>query len=72
MKRWKVRIAVALSLVTLVIVMQNTSPIETIILFWSVETPQALLIAITLLIGCVVGLLLSHRMLKAPPARKPD
>ena len=79
MKRWKLILTLALALTTLIVVLQNTEPVETRLLFTSVTMPRALLLGITLLVGLVCGLVLSARLErrspkpagKAPAATKP-
>lgn len=61
-------IAIALSLiVVLIVVLQNTQSVETKILFVSFSMPRALLLAITLVVGIIAGLLMGSRF-----SRKPD
>jgi uncharacterized integral membrane protein len=51
-------IAVAvLAVLSLILVLQNTETVETRILFATVAMPRAVLLAITFLLGIVVGLL---------------
>ncbi len=49
-----VGIVVAL-IVVLVLILQNTAPVETKILFMTVTMPRALLLAVTALLGMIAG-----------------
>lgn len=57
MKPGKTIAILILALLVLIIIMQNTSPVETKILFVSFQLPRALLLFITTLIGFILGLL---------------
>lgn len=46
----------------LIVIIQNTAPVETKILLLSVEMPRALLLFVTLVIGFALGLLTSLAM----------
>ena len=61
MNTWKLRLVVALSLAVLVIVwiLQNGEAVRTRFLFITVTMPQSALLAVTLLLGCVAGILLA-------------
>ena len=53
-------IAVAvLGIVAVILVIQNTETVETRILFATVAMPRAILLAITFLLGIIVGLLIA-------------
>jgi uncharacterized integral membrane protein len=55
-------IVLALSLiVVLIVVLQNTQSVETKVLFVSFSMPRALLLAITLVVGIIAGLLMGSR-----------
>ena len=51
-----------LSLLALVVVLQNTQTVDTKFLFATISMPRALLLLITLLIGFVLGILLGARV----------
>ncbi|MBI9090585.1 MAG: LapA family protein [Desulfobacterium sp.] len=57
----KVKMIAALLLVAvgLVVVLQNTQPVETRFLFMTVTMPRAVLLIITMLIGIAVGILVA-------------
>ncbi|GJM18529.1 MAG: hypothetical protein DHS20C14_07420 [Phycisphaeraceae bacterium] len=42
-------------IVVLILILQNTAPVETRILFMTVTMPRALLLAVTALLGMVAG-----------------
>ena len=63
-------IAVAvLAIVVLIVVLQNTEAVETRILFLTLTMPRAALLFGTLIVGFVLGLLTSTRLL---PSKKGD
>lgn len=53
-------IAVA-AIVVLIIILQNTQPVETRVLFASITMPRAVLLVVMLLAGFVLGMLTSMR-----------
>lgn len=57
----KAKMIAALLLIAagLIVVLQNTQPVETRLLFMSVTMPRAVLLIITLLIGIAVGILVA-------------
>ena len=59
-KRPPIRLIVVavLAILSLVLVLQNTATVETKILFATVAMPRAVLLAITFLLGVIVGLLI--------------
>jgi len=57
MVRTKQIAALVLVAVVLIVVLQNTQPVETKFLFISVTMPRAALLAVTMLIGIAVGML---------------
>jgi uncharacterized integral membrane protein len=59
MVRAKLIAAFVLVLVGLVVVLQNTQPVETKFLFMAVTMPLAALVALTMLIGMAVGILVA-------------
>jgi uncharacterized integral membrane protein len=62
MKNWKVWTAVALAILVVIVVLQNTQPVATQILWITVEMPRVLLLVITLLVGVVIGVLVGGRL----------
>lgn len=59
MVRAKLIAAFVLVLIGLIVVLQNTQPVETKFLFMSVTMPIAALLALTMLIGMAVGILVA-------------
>lgn len=55
----KLVVAIVLIILTAIVVLQNTAPVETRILFMTLEMPRAALLALTLLIGMLVGSLVT-------------
>lgn len=64
MKNLKIVLVAIVAVLTLVVVLQNTAQVETRLLFVTVTMPRAILLAVTLLIGFVIGLLLGPRLSK--------
>lgn len=64
MKNWKLWTAVALAALVAIVVLQNTTPVETKILWITVEMPRVLLLVTTLLIGVVIGILVGGKLRK--------
>ena len=62
MARWKIAIAVVLTVLLLILVLQNTEPVETRFLMATVTMPRAALLGVTGLIGFAIGLLLALRL----------
>ena len=59
MAKAKLIAAFVLVVVALIVVLQNTQPVETKFLFVAVTMPRAALLAITMLIGIAVGMLIA-------------
>jgi len=62
MKSAKNLTAAVLLIVAIIIVFQNTETVETKLLFATLSMPRALLLVLTLLVGVVIGLVLSTRL----------
>ena len=60
MVRAKLTLAFVLVALLLIIVFQNTQPVETKFLFMTVTMPRAALLGITMLIGIAVGILVAR------------
>lgn len=75
MTRFKLALGTILLLLTALIILQNSAPVETKFLFFSLVLPQALLLLLTTLIGFALGViavLLSGRKRRPPePKRSP-
>jgi uncharacterized integral membrane protein len=59
MQRFKLITIALLALLGVIIILQNTEPVETKLLFLSITMPRAILLLGTTLIGFVLGLLVS-------------
>jgi uncharacterized integral membrane protein len=59
MKKLKLTSAAILAILVVILIFQNTTAVDTKILFITVTMPRALLLFITWLIGVAVGLLLA-------------
>lgn len=59
MAKAKLIAALTLIIIALIVVLQNTEPVETKILFLTIIMPRAALLAMTMLIGLITGILLS-------------
>jgi|WetSurMetagenome_2_1015567.scaffolds.fasta_scaffold00053_21 lipopolysaccharide assembly protein A len=57
MKKIKLIIAFIAVVLVLIVVLQNTQPVETTFLFYRVTLPNAALIGLALLIGVAAGIL---------------
>lgn len=69
MTRFKLALATILLLLTTIIILQNSGPLEIKFLFFSLVMPQALLLLLTTLIGFALGViavLLSQRQRRSP------
>ena len=68
MSKVKVISALVLVVVALIVVLQNTAPVETRFLFVTVTMPRAVLLGITMLIGIATGILVALGLsVKKPP-----
>ena len=59
MERFKLISTVILALLGIIVILQNTAPVETKILFLSITMPRAILLMGTTLIGFSLGVLVS-------------
>jgi len=66
MKKAKVTIAVVISLLTLILILQNTQAVETKLLFMTVTMPRALLLLVTFVIGFAAGLIVMSFLMGKP------
>jgi len=56
MNRLRTGLFALLAVVVVIVVLQNTGPVETRLLFATVTMPRAVLLFVTLLVGFVLGL----------------
>ena len=59
MERFKIISIGILALLGVIIILQNTEPVETKLLFLSITMPRAILLMVTTLIGFALGVLVS-------------
>jgi uncharacterized integral membrane protein len=59
MERFKIISTAVLALLGVIIILQNTEPVETKLLFLSITMPRAILLMGTTLIGFALGVLVS-------------
>lgn len=64
MQNFKLIVTAILSFLVLIVVLQNTEPVETKILFISITMPRAVLLFGTTMIGFALGVLVSFTMMK--------
>jgi uncharacterized integral membrane protein len=57
MKKAKFIIVLIISLLALILILQNTTAVETKLLFMTITMPRALLLLVTFLIGFTAGLI---------------
>ena len=69
MKRFKMISIAILALLGLIIILQNTEPVETRMLFLSITMPRAILLMATTLIGFALGVLVSLYFQRKEPSR---
>lgn len=63
MQKAKIISVVVLAVLVLIIALQNTAPVETKLVIFTVNVPAALLIFGSLVIGFVVGILVTGRIM---------
>ena len=64
MKKAKVIIMMIVTLLALVIFLQNTETVETKVLFTTITLPRVLLLIITFMTGFIVGLIMAGNVLR--------
>ena len=64
MKKFKIVAVVVISILVLIVVLQNTQSVETKLLFASITMPRALLLFLTFLCGFVAGAILTLKFSK--------
>jgi putative membrane protein len=69
MVKLKLSAALAMILIVLIVVFQNTELVETKLLFVTVTMPRAALLAITMLIGVAAGILVALGLSKKFPKK---
>jgi len=61
MKKFKIITMVVVSLLVLIVILQNTESVETKLLFVKITMPRAFLLMLTFLFGFIAGLLATVR-----------
>jgi uncharacterized integral membrane protein len=64
MRKVKLIAIIIVSILTLIILLQNTEPVQARILFTTVQTSLALLMMLTFILGFVVGILVATYFLR--------
>ena len=72
MHRFKLIATAILALLGVIIILQNTTPVETKLLFFSITMPRAILLVGTTLIGFSLGVLASFFFQRKDKTQKPD
>ena len=62
MAKVKLYAGLALIAIVLIVIFQNTEPVETKLLFFTVIMPRAVLLAVTMLIGVATGILVTFSL----------
>ena len=70
MNRFKMISIAILTIVGVIIILQNTEPVETKLLFLSIVMPRAILLMGTTLIGFALGILVSFFFQRKEPPKK--
>lgn len=70
MKKAKIVIIAVVTLLSLIVFLQNTETVETKFLFTSIAMPRVLLLIMTFMTGFVVGLITASHVLRK--SAKPD
>lgn len=69
MTKFKIYAALVLIVLILIVIFQNTEPVETKILFVTITMPRAALLAVTMLIGAAAGILMALSLAKKRPKK---
>ncbi len=70
MKKMKIILIIIISILTLVVFLQNTKAVETKLLFLTITMPRVLLLILTFIMGFIGGLITASYILRKPS--KPD
>jgi uncharacterized integral membrane protein len=66
MRKFKIAIIIIVSLLTLIVSLQNTQAVETKLLFVTITMPRVLLLILTFITGFVVGIITASYVLRKP------
>ena len=72
MNKLKIVAIAAIALFTVVVVLQNTQPVETKLLFITMTLPNAALLFGTLIVGFAIGVLTAGHIVSGAKRRLPD
>jgi len=72
MNKLKIVLIAVLALVTVIVVLQNTQPVETKLLFLTLTMPNAALLFGALIIGFTIGILTAGHIVSSAKRRFPD
>ena len=72
MKNAKIIIILIVSVLALIVALQNTQAVETKLLFASVTMPRVLLLILTFITGFIVGLITASHVLGKPKKLKAE
>ncbi len=64
--KFKITIIILLSLILVIFALQNTEIVEIRLWFWSLRTPSALLILLSIIMGVIIGMISSKCSFKMP------
>ena len=64
-------IVLVISLLTLILILQNTMAVETRVLFMTITMPRALLLLVTFLVGFITGLI-GMSVITGKSSKKPE
>ncbi|MHC4068607.1 MAG: LapA family protein [Planctomycetota bacterium] len=64
-------IVLVISLLTLILILQNTTAVETKVLFMTITMPRALLLLVTFLVGFIAGLI-TMSVLTGKSSKEPE
>ena len=70
MRKAKIIVILIVSLLSLIVFIQNRQAVDTKLLFVTVTMPLALLLIITFIMGSILGLIIASYVLRKP--RKPE
>ncbi len=69
MKKWKIIGIIVISILTLIVILQNTASVETKLLLVTVTMSRALLLIMTFIMGFATGLIASYAVKKSNKAK---
>ncbi len=70
MEKYKKIVIALLVVLSIIVMLQNTEPVDTKLLFFTITMPRTVLLMVTLLLGVSVGLLLAWRFSSKPTKKE--